>query len=59
MQAECHNRYSVGKTDGLNPFRDQENYKRGYTSLLKRDLGAETQNVVYICYKLHQGELRK
>ena len=26
MQAECHNRYSVGKTDGLNPFRDRENY---------------------------------
>ncbi|KAF3821681.1 hypothetical protein GH733_009723 [Mirounga leonina] len=37
-------RYSLGKRAGFNTFRDRENYDRGYSSLLKRDLGGETQN---------------
>nr|KAF6415469.1 DEAD-box helicase 5 [Molossus molossus] len=40
-------RYSAGKRGGFNTFRDRENYDRGYSSLLKRDFGAKTQNGVY------------
>ncbi|VCX36852.1 unnamed protein product [Gulo gulo] len=47
MKDDRWDRYSVGKRGGFNTFRDRGNYDRGYSSLLKRDLGAKTQNGVY------------
>ncbi|XP_054111993.1 putative ATP-dependent RNA helicase DDX5 isoform X2 [Callithrix jacchus] len=47
MKDDRRDRYSAGKRGGFNTFRDRENYDRGYSSLLKRDFGAKTQNGVY------------
>nr|KAF6295457.1 DEAD-box helicase 5 [Myotis myotis] len=47
MKDDRRDRYSSGKMGGSNTFRDRENYDRGYSSLLKRDFGAKTQNGVY------------
>lgn len=47
MKDDRRDRYSAGKRGGFNNFRDRENYDRGYSSLLKRDFGAKTQNGVY------------
>ena len=46
MKDDRRDRYSAGKRGGFNTFRDRENYDRGYSSLLKRDFGAKTQNGV-------------
>ncbi|XP_045442264.1 probable ATP-dependent RNA helicase DDX5 isoform X3 [Pipistrellus kuhlii] len=47
MKDDRRDRYSAGKRGGFTTFRDRENYDRGYSSLLKRDFGAKTQNGVY------------
>ncbi|CAD7678058.1 unnamed protein product [Nyctereutes procyonoides] len=47
MKDDRGDRYFAGKGGGFNTFRDRENYDRGYSSLLKRDFGAKTQNGVY------------
>ncbi|KAM6175788.1 putative ATP-dependent RNA helicase DDX5 isoform 2-T2 [Erethizon dorsatum] len=47
LKDDRRDRYSAGKRGGFNTFRDRENYDRGYSSLLKRDFGAKTQNGVY------------
>lgn len=44
MRDDIQDRYSVGSRSGFNTFKRRKNYDRGYSILLKRDLGAKPQN---------------
>ena len=47
MKDDHQNKYSVGKSCGFNTLTDRKNYGRSYSSLLKGDLVAKTQNGIY------------